>query len=316
MLKQVMEIMELLDDSGVNGKRVEEFLSKGNPAEILVREVKGERGKTDFVRVVVKGRHGKLAGGQAPTLGIIGRLGGIGARPERIGLVSDGDGAVAALSAALKLLDMNSKGDSVDGDVIVSTQICPDAPTQPHEPVPFMDSPVDMETMNQVEVDPRMDAILSIDTTKGNRIVNQKGIAITPTIKDGYILRVSEPLLDIVQIVTGKPPVVLAITTQDITPYGNCLHHMNSIVQPCIATSSPVVGVAITAETMVPGCATGASHETDIALAATFAVEVAKCFGKNACSFYDEKEWEIITRRYGSMESLKTLGRGSKSAIS
>jgi hypothetical protein len=315
MLKQVMEIVDLLDDPSISGKRVKEFLSQANPAEILVREVEGETGKTDFVRIFVKGRRGKLAGGEAPTLGIIGRLGGIGARPKMIGLVSDGDGAAAALSAALKLLDMNSKGDSVDGDVIISTHICPNAPTQPHEPVPFMGSPVDMETMNKMEVDPQMDAILSIDTTKGNRIVNQKGIAVTPTIKDGYILRVSESLLDIVQVVTGKLPVVLPITTQDITPYGNGLHHMNSIVQPCIATSSPVVGVAITAETMVPGCATGASHETDIGLAATFALEVAKCFGRKACSFYDEEEWELITRLYGSMESLKTLGRSGKSTI-
>jgi len=312
MLKQVMEIVELLDDPSISGDRVKEFLSKRNSGEILVREVKGETGKTDFVKILVKGRRGKLTGGEAPTLGIIGRLGGIGARPEMIGFVSDGDGAAAALSAALKLLDMNSKGDFVDGDVIVSTHICPNAPTQPHEPVPFMGSPVDMQTMNKMEIDPQMDAILSIDTTKGNRVLNQKGIAITPTIKDGYILRVSESLLDIMQIVTGKPPVVLPITTQDITPYGNCLHHINSIVQPCIATSSPVVGIAITAETMVPGCATGASHETDIELAARFALEVAKCFGRKTCSFYDEKEWELITKLYGSMEHLKTLGGNSK----
>jgi len=312
MLRQVMEIVELLDDPSISGDGVKEFLSKRGPGAILVREVKGETGKTDFVKIVVKGRRGKLTGGEAPTLGIIGRLGGIGARPEMIGFVSDGDGAAAALSAALKLLDMNSKGDFIDGDVIISTHICPNAPTQPHEPVPFMGSPVDMQTMNKMEVDPQMDAILSIDTTKGNRVLNQKGIAITPTIKDGYILRVSDSLLDIMQTVTGKSPVVLPITTQDITPYGNCLYHINSIVQPCIATSSPVVGVAITAETMVPGCATGASHETDIELAASFALEVAKCFGRKTCSFYDEKEWELITKLYGSMEHLKTLGGNSE----
>ena len=312
MLRQVMEIVELLDDASISGDRVKEFLSKRGPGEILVREVKGETGKTDFVKIVIKGRRGKLTGGEAPTLGIIGRLGGIGARPEMIGFVSDGDGAAAALSVALKILDMNSKGDFLDGDVIISTHICPNAPTQPHEPVPFMGSPVDMQTMNKMEVDPQMDAILSIDTTKGNRILNQKGIAITPTIKDGYILRVSDSLLDIMQIVTGKLPVVLPITTQDITPYGNGLYHINSIVQPCVATSSPVVGVAITTETMVPGCATGASHETDIELAARFVLEVAKYFGRKTCSFYDEKEWELITKFYGSMEHLKTLGGNSK----
>lgn len=255
----------------------------------------------------VKGTRGKLSGGDVPTLDIIGRLGGIGARPEMIGYVSDGDGAAAALSVALKLADMNSKGDFLDGDVIIATHICPDAPIQPHDPVPFMGSPVDMQMMNKMEVDPRMDAVLSIDTTKGNRIVNQRGFAITPTIKDGYILKISDSLLDIMQIVTGKLPVVLPITMRDITPYGNGIFHINSLVQPCTATTSPVVGVAITAKTAVPGCATGASHEVDIELAARFALEVAKNFGRKICKFYDEKEWEIITRLYGSMEHLKTL---------
>lgn len=309
MLKQVIEIIELLDDARINGEKVKEFLSKRGLDNISVKEVWGEKGKTDFIKIIVKGNRGKLSGKDAPTLGIIGRLGGIGARPEAIGYVSDGDGAVAALSVALKLADMNAKGDFLDGDVIISTHICPDAPTQPHDPVPFMGSPVDMQTMNKMEVDEQMDAILSIDTTKGNRILNQRGIAITPTVKDGYILRVSESLLDIMQIVTGRLPVVLPITTQDITPYGNGLHHINSLLQPCTATSSPVVGVAITAETAVPGCATGASHEVDIELAARFALEVAKAFGRGTCKFYDEKEFELLTRLYGSMEHLKTLGR-------
>lgn len=309
MLKQVMEILELLDSANVTGERVKNFLRGRGLENIWVEEVKSDKGKTDFIKIFVKGKKGKSVGGDAPTLGIIGRLGGIGARPEMIGYVSDGDGATAALSVALKLADMNSQGDFLEGDVIIATHICPNAPTQPHNPVPFMGSPVDMQTMNKMEVDPQMDAILSIDTTKGNRILNQRGFAITPTVKDGYILKVSDSLLDIMQTVTGKLPVVLPITTQDITPYGNGLYHLNSIMQPCTATSSPVVGVAITAESAVPGCATGASHETDIELAARFALEVAKSFGKKACKFYDEIEWGKIIKLYGSMEYLKKLGR-------
>jgi hypothetical protein len=41
---------------------------------------------------------------------------------------------------ALKLADMKEQG-----DVIVVTHTCPNAPTTPHEPVPFMGSPVDMK---------------------------------------------------------------------------------------------------------------------------------------------------------------------------
>ncbi|GAQ25207.1 DUF1177 domain-containing protein [Tepidanaerobacter syntrophicus] len=309
MLKQVIEMIELLDDSAVNGEKVKDFLTKRGLEDISIKEIKGKTGKTDFIKIVIPGKNGKIKGGDCPTLGIIGRLGGIGARPERIGYVSDGDGACAALSCALKLGDMKQKGDILDGDVIISTHICPNAPTEPHDPVPFMGSPVDMQTMNKMEVDPSMDAILTIDTTKGNRVFNHRGFAITPTVKDGYILRISDDLVSIMEIATGKPAQVLAITTQDITPYGNDLYHINSLMQPCTATSSPVVGVAITTETAVPGCATGASHEIDIEVTSRFALEVAKSFGRNQCKFYDEQEWERIIKLYGSMEHLKTLGR-------
>ncbi|HHV83709.1 MAG TPA: DUF1177 domain-containing protein [Tepidanaerobacter syntrophicus] len=309
MLKQVIEMIELLDDSAVNGEKVKDFLTKRGLEDISIKEIKGKTGKTDFIKIVIPGKNGKIKGGDCPTLGIIGRLGGIGARPERIGYVSDGDGACAALSCALKLGDMKQKGDILDGDVIISTHICPNAPTEPHDPVPFMGSPVDMQTMNKMEVDPSMDAILTIDTTKGNRVFNHRGFAITPTVKDGYILRISDDLVSTMEIATGKPAQVLAITTQDITPYGNDLYHINSLMQPCTATSSPVVGVAITTETAVPGCATGASHEIDIEVTSRFALEVAKSFGRNQCKFYNEQEWERIIKLYGSMEHLKTLGR-------
>jgi len=105
-----------------------------------------------------------------------------------------------------------------------------------------------------------MEAILSVDTTKGNRIINHRGFAISPTVKNGYILRVSESLLDIMESVTGKLPVVFPITLQDITPYGNGVFHLNSIMQPSTATQAPLVGVAITSEVPVPGCAIGANH--------------------------------------------------------
>ncbi|MBI4561371.1 MAG: DUF1177 family protein, partial [Candidatus Rokubacteria bacterium] len=98
-------------------------------------------------------------------------------------------------------------------------------------------------------------------------------------------------------------------TMQDITPYGNGLFHLNSILQPATATDAPVVGVALTAEVPVPGSATGASQPQDIELAVRFCLEVAKAFGKGECRFYDAAEWEIIQRRYGAMRVLQTLGR-------
>lgn len=306
--RQVLDAFDVLDSARADGARVAELLRRHGIEDVAVQRVQGDKGSTDFVKVLVPGNRGKEAGGDAPTLGIVGRLGGLGARPERIGFVSDGDGALAAVACAAKLGVMRQHGDVLPGDVIVATHICPDAPTRPHEPVAFMDSPVDIATMNRHEVDDRMDAILSVDTTRGNRIVNVRGFALSPTVKQGYILRVSEDLLTLVQNVSGLAPVVFAITTQDITPYGNGVFHLNSILQPATATSAPVVGVALTAEVPVPGSATGASQLGDVEMAVRFCLEVAKAYGAGACRFYDEDEFARLRELYGDLSSLQTLG--------
>lgn len=308
-LKHVLEMYEIMDSLHVTGNDLKTYFDQSNIPGMEVVTVEGAKGSTDFVRIVIPGKNGKSRGGTAPTLGVIGRLGGIGARPEQLGFVSDGDGALACMAAAAKLGDMQQKGDILEGDVIFSTHICPTAPTLPHDPVPFMDSPVDIMTMNQHEVSSEMDAILSIDTTKGNMVVNHNGFAITPTIKEGYILRISNDLLEIMQQTTGRMPVTLPITIQDITPYGNGLYHINSIVQPCVATNSPVVGVAITTEVPVAGCATGATHVYHVEQAVRFALEVAKRFGDGKCAFYDVQEFERLQELYGSMSHFQTKGK-------
>lgn len=309
LYRQMLDLYDILDDEKADGKSVVEYMKKIN-ADCLAEThvLKGAQGITHMVKVVIPGEKGKRNGGEAPTIGILGRLGGLGARPERVGFVSDGDGALAALTAAAKLLDMQKKGDYLQGDVIVSTHVCPDAPTKPHEPVPFMGSPVEMYQVNQDEVTEEMDAILSIDTTKGNRIANERGFFISPTVKEGYILRVSERLLDLMEITTGRRPKVFALTQQDITPYGNDLFHINSILQPCVATSAPVVGVAVTTETVVPGCATGATQLPDVEEAARFVLEVAKEFGQGVCDFYDKEEYARIQKLYGSMTRFQGFG--------
>lgn len=309
LLKQIMEVYEHLDSANVDGNKVKEYLKSYGAKDVEVKTITGEKGKTDFIRIKVPGLNGKSKGKDAKTLGVLGRLGGIGARPEMIGTVSDADGAIVALAVAAKLLDMQNKGDFLEGDVIISTHICPDAPTQPHKPVPFMGSPVDMATVNKEEVNGELDAILSIDTTKGNKVINHRGFAISPTVKEGYILKTSDDLLDIMEITTGKLPVVFPLSTQDITPYGNDLHHINSILQPSTATDAPVVGIAITTEVAVPGCATGASHPFDLEQAARYTLEVAKQYGKDNCKFFDETEFERLNKLYGSMTHIQTLGK-------
>lgn len=308
LMKQLIEVYGILDDSRANGEKVKNYLLNiKQDADIVVYPLKGDRGITDMIKITVPGTKGKIKGGSASTLGVLGRLGGLGARPERTGFVSDGDGALTVLAIAAKLLDMQTKEDYLEGDIIISTHICPNAPTKPHHPVPFMGSPVDIAQVNKEEVNGELDAILSVDTTKGNRIINHRGFAISPTVKEGYILKVSDDLLDIMQITTGELPQIFALSLQDITPYGNGIYHLNSILQPATATDVPVVGVAITTQTAVPGYATGASHIIDIEEAARFILEVAKAYTKGDCHFYDKKEYEFIKETYGSMKKFQTL---------
>ncbi|WP_432879229.1 DUF1177 domain-containing protein [Kribbella sp. CA-245084] len=304
--REVLDLYDVLDDAAASGEAVAAWLRERGVDDVSVTTVKGGKGSTDFVRAVIPGSRGRVAGGDAPTLGVIGRLGGLGARPERIGFVSDGDGALVSLAVAGKLGKMLRRGDQLPGDVIVATHVCPDAPTRPHDPVPFMDSPVDVGAMNEHEVEPAMDAILSVDTTKGNRIVNHHGFAISPTVKEGWILRVSEDLLDLASQVTGRLPAVLPLTMQDITPYGNDVYHVNSILQPCTATTAPVVGVAITTETAVPGSGTGATDLASVESAARFCIEAAKTYGAGECSLFDPTDFERLTTRYGSMRHLQS----------
>lgn len=307
LLSEVLTIYELIDKPGKPGKDIVALFKNLAPDKVELKEVKGKKGSTEFIKITIAGKHGKIRKGKSPTLGIIGRLGGVGARPETIGLVSDGDGALTALSVALKLAKMVKNGDQLEGDIIIATHVCTNAPTEPHEPVPFMGSPVDIATMNKYEVDKKMEAILSIDTSRGNRIVNHVGFALSPTVKEGYILRISEDLLSIMEQTTSKLPVTFPISIQDITPYGNNLYHFNSILQPAVVTRAPVVGVAITGEVPVAGCATGVSNAMQIDSVGRFVIEVAQGFGKGTCKFYNEEEYKKIIKLYGNLKRFQTI---------
>lgn len=304
--RQTLEAYELLDSARVNGAAVAELLRSRGIEDCTVGHIRSDTGATDTLRIRIRGTDAA-----APVLGVVGKLGGIGARPARVGIVSDADGAIAAIGMALKLADMQARGDRLAGDVIITTHICPDAPTRPHHPVPFMSSPVDRATLGRMEVEPAMSAVLSIDTSRGNRVVNHKGIAITPTVREGWILPVSGDLIDILESVTAEPAVVMPLSMQDITPYANNLFHINSILQPAVYTRAPVVGVAVTARVPVPGCATGANQLDDIEKAVRFAIETAKALGAGACAFHDASEFARLAALYGPMTHLQTSGRAA-----
>src|SRR5699024_6576590 len=125
-LKQTLEVLDILDCPQVNGEEVVKLFEGYSFVEAFYTTVAGEQGSTDFVKILIKGTDGKHDNGAAPSLGVVGRLGGIGARPSRIGFVSDGDGAATALATALKLAEMAERGDRLVGDVYVTTHICPE----------------------------------------------------------------------------------------------------------------------------------------------------------------------------------------------
>ncbi|MGO4578452.1 DUF1177 family protein [Cupriavidus sp. 2TAF22] len=86
------------------------------------------------------------------------------------------------------------------------------------------------------------------------------------------------------------------------------MYHFNSIMQPHVATSAPVVGVALTAQSVVSGSATSANHEIDIAEAVRFCVEVAKRFGQDKCRFFNAVEWDKIRAIYPDMTAFQRAG--------
>ncbi len=303
MLKQILEAVELLDHADASGEGVVAWLrSAGADASHEVLEGKG---RTDFVRATIPGSQGRLAGGAAPTLGVIGRLGGVGCRPARLGLVSDGDGAVVAIAVAACLAGMRAHGDVLPGDVLIRTHVSTASPITPHEPAAFVDLPIDRDTLIQAEIDPTMNGILSIDSTRANRIAKHAGFGITGTIKEGVILRPTTGVLDVYERTAGRAPFVVPIFTQDITPPGNGLHHINSLLQPATVTDAPVIGIALLSPIVLGGASTGVVREAELATAGRFVVEIAKEFTAGTLALYHRDEFERFVDLYGSMKRLQ-----------
>ncbi len=307
VLKHVLKVFDILDNPKVKALEVKKLFDEVGCTNVSIKAIEGEYGDVEFIKIILPGLKGKVKGGTSPTINLVGQLGGIGAYPTMKGFVSDGDGALSVLTAALKIAEMQSRGCYFEGDVVVTTHICNTAPITPREPVPFLGLPLPVDVLLKNIVDSEADAVLSVDTTKGNRILNQRGFAITPTVKEGYILKVSDDLLDIMSTTTGLPPAVIAISTQDITSYNNNLYHINSIMQPSTITDSPVVGVAITTQTSVAGSATGATNFADIEMVSRFCVEVAKYYGCGKCKLYDNQEYKKLISLYGSLKHLQKI---------
>ena len=151
--------------------------------------------------------------------------------------------------------------------------------------------------MNKHEVDPAMDAILSIDTTKGNRIINPGRR--TPTVGRWISAkRTSSASEHHHRAAASAFP-----SPCRTSPTERRIHQQHPPARP--ATSAPVVGVAPKPRA---GCGTGASLLVDVEECVRFVIETAKAFGAGKCRFYDEDEYATLVKLYGEMKHLKTLG--------
>lgn len=306
LLREVIDAYTLIDRADANGKIVSDYFAREFTEDFLpkVTTEKSEIGQTDILEWDIQGSEGKTGGGTAPTLAIVGRLGGVGARPASIGTVSDSDGAIVAVAVALKLARAAQLGDGCKGDVKIITHICPNAPTKNYPVLGQMQSPVTMEVLLNYEAPAEADALLSVDTTRGHTILNHTGFAITSSLVNGYLMRVSDDLLQIMSDVTNELPVVLPISMQDITPYGTDIYHINSIMQPGQRFDGPVVGIATVANTRVTGLSTNVSVPKTLEETSRYCVEVARRYGDGKVQFYDPEQYELLEKLYGKMGFL------------
>ncbi len=60
MMKQVYEVYDLLDSPSASGTEVKAYLEQLGQADISVTTVQGEKGSTDFIKVVIAGKNGTV----------------------------------------------------------------------------------------------------------------------------------------------------------------------------------------------------------------------------------------------------------------
>lgn len=308
MLREVLDVLEFLDDARNGAEPFAALLPEG-PHTVDITPFESDIGKTDFIKILFPGKEGKSAGGSAPTTGIIGSNGGLRLPGPYPGLASDADGCIVGLASALRLARIRTRGQTLTGDVLVSTHICQQAHPAPHDPFPFVMSPLPSSEKHPRLVDERMDAILTPETCKGNKMVSHLGFAVTPPVREGFILRPHESVLHIMEMVTGKAPVVFPITMQDVTPYELGVHHICGMVLPSIFSKAPVVGVPLVTEIQAHPSATGVQQPTVLEAAARFCIEVATSFGNGDCQFHYPGDFDGMVEAFGAVRGWQRLDK-------
>ena len=309
--KSAMLAYDLLDSAYTTGAEIVKMFKEAGADGASYERLTGV-GFTDVVRIFLKGKTGKSSGGPAPTLDLSASLVATGARPGSVGLVGDGDGALIVIAAGLKMLDMKKKGDQLEGDVVILFNITGAAPHDPpdgHKP-PDYSCPVNFWKMKSKFVDGSADGILDVNVTRSDRYCKRRGFAITPTVLQGWLLKISEDALDVMERVTGETA-VMPITMQELMPTRNGISYLNDIAALPYEIDVPCIGVAMCSPSLQEPIGSGMTNLAEIEPAIRFCVEVAKDFGMGRFDFYDKEEFDKIVKLYGSMKHLQTFGKQS-----
>ncbi|ARM76926.1 DUF1177 family protein [Acidianus manzaensis] len=293
MLKSLLEAIDILESK--------------DPLSKIREKVKGIKyEEKNFGEVTyLKAYYGN---GGKKRVEILGRLGAIQMKDSK-GLVSDADGAIVSLALILELINLKDKGITFDVDVSVVTNISLNAKLIPHKPFNFMIPLIDFNDALKEEVDPNADLILSIDSTKGNRLAKYDDFAITHVIKDGYILKLEDEVIDIYNRVTGHEVYMVPLTTGDLLPLDFNVYHISTLISPWLYTDSPVIGLATVSKQVVPGYVTGVLNMEMLEHTSRFCLEILKYVEKEG-KIYNEEELKEIEEKLGKSNLIR-VKRGS-----
>ena len=304
MLKHVIEVIEAIDRASIGDRDIESLIPKCDYTNLEIEKIVKDGRTIHVVRYIYRGpRSGR-------AIAVIGRLGGVGARPRIVGLVSDADGAIVALALARKISYMCMYGDHLPGEVYIATSISTHSIVRDEKPAPMISPPIDLYSLIEKELafkgDP--EAYISVDATKANKIIKVEHFAVTPVVVRGWIIPPSEDLLDLYTAVTGRDPAVVPITMQDIVPYTTRVKHINSILQAWLYTDKPVVGVATTSPKLVPGSATGVTNAVGLDMASRYILEVVKGFNSGDIELYSRDDLDELVRVHGEVKHIFARG--------
>jgi hypothetical protein len=282
-LMEVIEILESKDPISNLEKECEKY------------DIKLEGKKIDNV-AFIKAKIGK---GEKKAE-ILGRLGAIKVSNNK-GIVSDADGAIVSITSMIEWAKNYSE---IEGEAIFSTSISLNAKIIPHKPFNFMVPLVGLNEALEIEVDKEAQFLISVDSTKGNRIAKYNDFAISHIIKDGYILKISDEIIDIYEKVTEHEPYFVALTSGDLTPMEVNAYHISTFLTPWLYTESPVLGLATVSKYPIPGYETGVQNVLMLERASRFSIEVLKYYFSGG-KVYSEDELSSLKKSLGESQFIK-----------